>query len=155
MDICLVLTWIIFPMKASEYIIVRHQLKYSLVKYFTIILLQFDDSVVRKLLANKIRKEYNFPKDRVTYAIICIWIDMYMMVLQLLLCLIAFFQMCICLVQHLFRTRELDVMSCRLLLREAVRIPPFVLPDHTWHHWAPAHLSACCCSVHPPLAWSY
>lgn len=59
-------------MKASEYIIVRHQLKYSLVKYFTIILLQFDDSVVRKLLANKIRKEYNFPKDRVTYAIICI-----------------------------------------------------------------------------------
>lgn len=41
-------------MKASEYIIVRHQLKYSLVKYFTIILIQFDDSVVRKLLANKI-----------------------------------------------------------------------------------------------------
>lgn len=48
---------------------------------------------------------------------------MYMMVLRLLLCLIAFFQTCICLVHHLFSKREAGMMFFGLLLNQAVRIP--------------------------------
>ena len=62
----------------------------------------------------------------------------YMMVLQLLPCLIAFFQRCICLVQHLFSSREVSTMFFWLLLKKAIRTAQSYAG---WPHMTP--LSTC------------